>query len=137
MPGYTPITCPNEVAEQRGSPRSRWSAAVREFNPFAFTFITPFLIVFVIFRIYPFILGILTCFTDARVGPKPGNFIGIDNYLEVMRNSEVHHAFIVTFQYSIIVVPMSFFCGLAMAVFVNRKMRPTRFRGLCFSHPLY
>ena len=132
---YTPITCPNEVAEQRGFSNSRWTTAVREFNPFAYTFIIPFLIAFAIFRIYPFILGILTSFTDARVGPRPGNFIGIENYLDVLTNSEVHRAFIVTFQYSIIVVPMSFFCGLAMAVYVNRKMPTHTFSRLVFFAP--
>ena len=104
-------------------------------NPSAYSFVIPFLIVFAIFRIYPFVLGILTSFTDARVGPRPGNFIGFENYLEVFTNSEVGRAFIVTFQYSMIVVPMLFFAGLGMAVYVNRKLATHTFSRLVFFAP--
>ena len=38
---------------------------------FAFIFIIPFFIIFLIFRIYPFLLGVYTSFTNARVGPRP------------------------------------------------------------------
>ena len=90
---------------------------------------------FAIFRIYPFLLGILTSFTDQRVGPRPGNFVGVENYIAVFRNPEVGRAFMVTFQYSIIVVPMSFFVGLAMAVYVNRKLPTHTVSRLVFFAP--
>ena len=86
-------------------------------------------------RFYPFLLGIITSFTDARVGPRPGNFIGFENYFEVFTNPEVHRAFIVTFQYSVIVVPMSFFFGLAMAVYVNRRLPTHTLSRLVFFAP--
>ncbi len=135
MVNYTPITPDNRVAERSGSPDHRWFVAMRRVNPFAFTFIIPFLVVFLIFRIYPFFLGILTSFTDARVGPRPGNYIGFENFVEVVTNSEVRRAFIITFQYSIIVVPMSFFVGLAMAVYVNRKLPTHTISRLVFFAP--
>ena len=114
---------------------SRWTVALRRVNPFAYTFVIPFLIVFAIFRIYPFLLGTFTSFTDQRVGPRPGNHVGFENYIEVLNNSEVRRAFIVTFQYSIIVVPMSFFIGLAMAVYVNRKLPTHTVSRLVFFAP--
>ena len=114
---------------------SWWSVFLRRANPFAFTFVIPFLIVFAIFRIYPFLLGMYTSFTDARVGPRPGNLIGFENYLDMLSNSEVQRAFVVTFQYSILVVPMSFFVGLAMAVYVNRKLHTHTLSRLVFFGP--
>ena len=101
---------------------SWWAVTLRRVNPFAYTFVIPFLIVFAIFRIYPFLLGIFTSFTDQRVGPRPGNFVGIENYVDLLGRAEFGRSFIVTFQYAFIVVPMSFFIGLAMAVYVNRKL---------------
>ena len=135
IPSYTPITPPNGIAEQHGSMGSWWTVALRRVNPFAYTFVIPFLIVFAIFRIYPFLLGTFTSFTDQRVGPRPGNHVGFENYIEVLNNSEVQRAFIVTFQYSIIVVPMSFFIGLAMAVYVNRKLPTHTMSRLVFFAP--
>ena len=135
MVGYTPITPDNRFEGKSGASEHRWFILMRSVNPFAYTFVIPFLVVFLIFRIYPFVLGMMTSFTDARVGPRPGNFIGFENYLEVVTNSEVRRAFIVTFQYSVIVVPMSFFVGLAMAVFVNRRMPTHTFSRLVFFAP--
>ena len=135
MAAYTPITPPNRASGQYASAHSWWNASLKRLNPAAFSFVIPFLVVFVIFRIYPFLLGIITSFTDARVGPRPANFIGFENYLEVFTNSEVHRAFIVTFQYSLIVVPMSFFFGLFMAVYVNRKLPTHTFSRLVFFAP--
>lgn len=135
IPSYTPITPPNGIAEQHVSMGSWWTVTLRRVNPFAYTFVIPFLIVFAIFRIYPFLLGTITSFTDQRVGPRPGNYVGFENYIEVFNNSEVRRAFIVTFQYSIIVVPMSFFIGLAMAVYVNRKLPTHTISRLVFFAP--
>ena len=135
MVAYTPITPNNRHAETSGPSDHRWSIALRRVNPFAYTFVIPFLVVFLIFRIWPFILGVMTSFTDARVGPRPGNFIGFENFLEVVTNSEIHRAFVVTFQYSLIVVPMSFFIGLAMAVYVNRKLPTHTLSRLVFFAP--
>ena len=135
MVNYTPITPDNRVGKSSGPSDQRLFMAMRRVNPFAFTFIIPFLIVFLIFRIYPFILGVLTSFTDARVGPRPGNYVGFENFVEVVTNDEVRRAFVVTFQYSVIVVPMSFFLGLAMAVYVNRKLPTHTFSRLVFFAP--
>lgn len=95
---------------------------MRLFNPFAYTFVIPFLIVFAVFRIYPSILGITTSFTDARVGPRPGNYVGLEYYVDVPAKSEIQRAFINTFQYILFVLPMSFVAGLTMVVYVNRKL---------------
>ena len=135
MAAYTPITPPNRAAGRRPSADPWWTGALKRLNPAAFSFVIPFLVVFVIFRIYPFLLGISTSFTDARVGPRPGNFIGLENYVEVFTNSEVGRAFLITFQYSVIVVPMSFFIGLAMAVYVNRRLPFHTFSRLVFFAP--
>ena len=135
MVNYTPITPANRATADTREMGFSWALFVRRVNPFAFTFVIPFLIVFAIFRIYPFILGITTSFTDARVGPRPGNFIGLENYGEVLAREEIHRAFIVTFQYSLFVVPMSFAFGLAMAVYVNRKLPTHTISRLVFFAP--
>ncbi len=67
MVNYTPIMPDNLAAAQTQAMGSPWTVFVRRCNPFAYTFVIPFLIVFAVFRIYPFILGITSSFTDARV----------------------------------------------------------------------
>ena len=136
MVAYTPITPPNRpAATPRVSDDPWWSVALERLNPYAYTFVVPFLIVFVIFRIYPFLLGVFTSFTDARVGPRPGSFIGFENYIDVFTRSEIGRAFVTTFQYSLIVVPMSFVFGLCMALYVNRKLPTHTFSRLVFFAP--
>ena len=135
MATYTPITPDNRVTAQTRAMASAWAVFVRRFNPFAYTFVIPFLIVFAVFRIYPFLFGITTSFTDARVGPRPGNYVGLENYIEVLTRSEIQRAFINTFQYTLFVVPMSFAAGLAMAVYVNRKLPTHTISRLVFFAP--
>ena len=121
MSAYTPITPPNRINHQRVPIDSWWNLTLKALNPNAYTFIIPFLIIFLIFRIYPFLSGIYTSFTNARIGPRTPKFIGLENYFEVFSSSEIGRAFFVTFHYAIMVVPMTFFIALAMAVYVNSK----------------
>jgi ABC-type sugar transport system permease subunit len=121
MPAYTPITPPNRIIQRQVSTKSWWKGTLKRLNPNAYTFLIPFFIIFLIFRIYPFLLGVYTSFTNARVGPRPPKFIGFENYFEVLSSSEVGRAFFVTAHYTILVVPMTFFIALAMAVYVNAR----------------
>ena len=90
---------------------------------------------FALFGIYPPILGVTTSFTDARAGPRPGNHVGLEYCVDVLARSEIQRAFINTFQYTLIVVPMSFVAGLAMEVFVNRKLPTHTISRLVFFAP--
>ncbi len=135
MPAYKPITPPNRIAARQISAKPWWVVALKRLNPAAYTFVIPFLIIFIVFRIYPFLLGILTSFTNAKIGPRPPKFIGFDNYINAFTSSEVGRAFIVTLQYSLIVVPMAFFFALFMAVYVNRKLPTHTFSRLVFFAP--
>ncbi len=135
MSAYNPITPPNRIAEQQFAAKPWWVFALKRLNPAAYTFVIPFLIIFIIFRIYPFLLGILTSFTNAKIGPRPPKFIGFDNYINAFTSSEVGRAFIVTLQYSLIVVPMAFFFALFMAVYVNRKLATHTFSRMVFFAP--
>ena len=94
MPAYKAITPPNRIAERQFSAKPWWVVALKRLNPAAYTFVIPFLIIFIIFRIYPFLLGILTSFTNAKIGPRPPKFIGFDNYINAFTSSEVGRAFI-------------------------------------------
>ena len=135
MSGYTRILPPTPVGRHNVESPGAWIAVLKWLNPSAFSFVIPFLIVFLIFRIYPFLLGIDISFTNARVGPRPPDYIGFENYVHIFTSSEIKRTFIVSIKYTLIVVPMTFFCGLAMAVFVDRKLPTHTFSRLVFFAP--
>lgn len=126
---------PGRVAVQQFPTRTRLRTAVHKLNPTAYTFVIPFLIIFFVFRLYPFLLGILTSFTNAKIGPRPPKYIGFDNYAKAFTDPEVQHAFTVSIKYSLIVVPMSFFCSLFMALYVNERFPTHTFSRLIFYAP--
>ncbi|GIT08094.1 MAG: hypothetical protein CM1200mP30_17240 [Pseudomonadota bacterium] len=49
MSAYTPITPPNRINQRRVPITSRWELTLKALNPNAYTFIIPFLIIFLIF----------------------------------------------------------------------------------------
>ena len=135
MHANAPIAPPNHVAAQQFPARVWLRSTLRKLNPAAYTFVIPFLIVFFVFRLYPFLLGIILSFTNAKVGPRPPKYIGFDNYIRAFTSSEVQHAFTVSIKYSLIVVPMSFFCSLFMALYVNERLPTHTFSRLIFFAP--
>ena len=66
-------------------------------NKYGVMFITPFLIVFVAFNIYPFISTFLMSFTDYK-GFGESNFIGLANYIRAFKDVMLREAFINTFK---------------------------------------
>ncbi len=131
MPAYLPITA-NRKASNHELMRSSWW---RQLNLRAYTFLLPFFALFLLFRVYPFLVGIYTSFTNARIGRASETFVGLANYTRALNSFEVRQAFANTVFYAMIVVPLTFFLSLAMAVYINRKLPGHHFARLVFFAP--
>ena len=86
-------------------------------------FYIPALILFVVFVIFPFAKGIFLSFTNWNGYSQTYNMIGIDNYVRMLTDQNVHRAFINTIIYGVGSTVLQNVLGLALALLLNQKFR--------------
>ena len=123
------------VLESRGSVGRVPVAAVRRSplerlqnsrNALGAIFMLPAALLLLIFLTYPLGLGVWLGFTDAKIG-RPGEFIGIENYVFLWGDSVTRLALFNTLFYTIIASIVKFMLGLWLAVLLNERIRFTTF----------
>lgn len=86
-------------------------------------FILPTIAFLVIFNIFPLIYSLGYSFTDFRASSsEPANFIGLQNYRELLEDEHVWQNFTVTAQYVLISVGGQVLLGFGVALLLNRKI---------------
>ncbi len=99
-------------------------------------FAAPALILLLIFLVIPFFIAIYYSLTNARLvsGPLHMNFVGLDNYRQMLRDESLHQALLNNSVFGIVMVPVQTSLALLLAVLVNQKMRGMAvFRTIYFS----
>ena len=81
----------------------------------------PGALLLIVFLAYPFFLGIWLSMTDSTLG-RPGHFIGLENFANLMTDSIFMQTARNTFIYSTVTVPFKLLLGLALAVVLNNQM---------------
>lgn len=100
----------------------------REATITAVLFLAPAVIMLSIWFVYPLIQSFIISFQDFNYMFKDrAVFVGIQNYIEVLKDPEFFKAFTHSIGFVIIVVPLQTFLSLIMAVLVNSKMRAKGF----------
>ncbi|GAB3542648.1 sugar ABC transporter permease [Arthrobacter tecti] len=100
--------------------RKRWTS--ERVTPFLL--IIPTLLVLVVFRIYPLLMGVNFSFTGD--GPLNGVFIGLDNYIELL-NMERFQASARNVLVVLLFVPIEVFVAGILATFIFLKIPGHRF----------
>ncbi|TAH67123.1 MAG: sugar ABC transporter permease [Anaerolineaceae bacterium] len=87
-----------------------------------FIYVLPWLIGFLVFRLYPFISSFFYSFTDFQLfdGIKE---VGLMNYKEIFASPKIMKAFNVTFKYAFITVPLKLAISLFIAYILNFKLK--------------
>lgn len=87
-----------------------------------FFFIIPWLIGFIVFKLYPFGSSLVYSFTDYHLfnGIKE---TGLMNYIEIFQTDKIMKAFKVTFKYAFITVPLKLTVSLFIAYILNFKLK--------------
>jgi multiple sugar transport system permease protein len=90
----------------------------------AYSFALPFLLLFAVFMLVPIVTAFVTSFTDLTsrdvANPFAVNFVGLENYLEVLSDPKFHKAAQNTLVYVLIGVPLTMALGLLAAVGLNQ-----------------
>ncbi|GIL01876.1 MAG: ABC transporter permease [Alphaproteobacteria bacterium] len=109
---------PNSRAASRG-----WSdLTIRN------AFILPTIIFLIVFNIFPLVYSLGFSFTNYRASVnRPAEFVGLQNYRELLSNPDIWNNFTITAQYVILSVGGQMIVGFGLALLLNRKFP---FKGL-------
>lgn len=101
-----------------------------------FLFIVPWLIGFLVFKVYPFASSLYYSFTnyDLFTGITK---TGLMNYQKIFTDEDIVRAFAVTFKYAIFDVPLKLAFALFIAYILNFKLKGVNFFRYCLLHSLY
>ncbi|NGP59312.1 sugar ABC transporter permease [Paenibacillus thiaminolyticus] len=90
-------------------------------NMYFYLFISPWLIGFIVFALYPILASLYYSFTDYDIISSP-HFIGLDNYKELFEDELFYKSIAVTLKYTLISVPLGLFLSLIFAMLINMKI---------------
>jgi multiple sugar transport system permease protein len=93
-------------------------------------FALPFVLIFLVFMAGPLLASLVLSLTDFGLrdlrNPLGTNFIGLDNYAELLGDTTFHKALVNTAYFVVVGVPLTLMIGLAVALALDRGIR--RFR---------
>lgn len=110
------------LTKQRNNPRSSWKKEKLKRLLAPYFFVLPNFVIFLTFIVIPAIVGLIYSFHKYD-GLNEMEFLGIDNYAEVLADSEFWAALGRTGLYAAIVVPGIYIAALGIAVLLIRKVK--------------
>jgi multiple sugar transport system permease protein len=102
-------------------------------NKTALFFLAPSLMGFLIFFFIPFIGGLYYSFVDSPVG---GSFVGLANYIDLLKNPVFLKAGKNTLIFTAVSVPLNILLSLGLAMLLNRKLYGRNLIRMAFIIPL-
>lgn len=85
-----------------------------------YVFISPWLLGFIFLTAYPILLTIIYSFN--RVGPFDLEYIGLENYHQILYDANFYQSILVTIKYVIISIPLNTLAALFLALLLNQKI---------------
>ena len=100
-----------------------------------YLFISPWWIGFLIFTVGPLLASFALSFTEWNL-IKPPQFVGLQNYIDLLKDELFWQALKVTTIYSLGRVPLGIIIGLAAALLLNQKVRLQSFWRVVYYMPV-
>ncbi len=95
-------------------------------NNVGFIFILPWLIGFLVFKLYPFASSLYYSFTDYQLFEGITEYT-LDNYVDIFTTPKIVKSLIVTFKYAFMTVPFKLIVALFIAYILNFKIKGVKF----------
>lgn len=95
-------------------------------NNVGFLFILPWLIGFLVFKLYPFAASLYYSFTDYQLFNGVTKYT-LENYVDIFTTPKIVRALKVTFKYSFMTVPLKLVAALFIAYILNFKIKGVNF----------
>lgn len=107
------------VALPRMSAWRRFDQWLEQERVLGYVLLVPALVLLVIFVAYPFAYGLYISMTDSRIG-HPGDFIGLDNFVQLLDDPIFRQTVANSFLYTIVTTVVKLAAGMVMALLLNR-----------------
>lgn len=107
----------NDISVKKGSLKT----IMRE--NMGFVYVIPWLIGFLVFKFWPFASSLYYSFTDYNLFNSTINFVGLKNYTAIVETARYAKAFMVTFKYAFMTVPLKLIFALFIAYILNFKIK--------------
>lgn len=95
---------------------------MKKFKNKGFIYILPWIIGFILFKMYPIIYSLILSFTDGNIIGKP-EFTGLENYIRAFSDKDVIKSFAVTVIYAFIEVPLKLMVSLLVAQLLSARIK--------------
>src|SRR5215212_2513819 len=117
---YLFIRSSKETIMQSTLKPPRLSLARRE-SLWAYAFVTPWIIGFLIFTVGPMLVSLFFSFTSYDIVSAP-KWTGLTNYINLFHDDLFWHSLGVTFKYAVIALPLGLTISYLIAVLLNQKI---------------
>lgn len=107
-----------------GIPKRRAGSREKKDWVAAYIFIAPVTLGLIVFYIWPFIQNVWFSFNEVSKF-NVATFVGLQNYIDIFKDSEVWRTFGNTLKYVIFTVPIGIFLSIFLAALLNSKIRGT------------
>lgn len=128
-PGPTSRTAPSgSTAAAQASAQPPRKRSWRRYRPATFyAFVAPWIFGFVVLTLFPLGFALWMSVTNYDGISPTTSFVGADNYLRAFEDKELRSSLMLTLVLMLVMVPLTVFFGLALAILCNQ---PIRGRGL-------
>ena len=99
-------------------------------------YLIPAFIIFGLFVFYPFVKTIVMSMSTTNIRGQIKEFVGLENFKEILTSPEFYNSIVVTFKFVIMVAAPSVIIGFLLALLANNKLRGNRVFELMFSLPM-
>jgi ABC-type sugar transport system permease subunit len=90
-----------------------------------YLYLSPFLVLFLVFKVYPLVYGLYISLTDQTLGATTAKFVGLANYARLPADPRFVHSMVNTFQFTLVATIPVLSVPLLLAVLLVRP-RPLR-----------
>jgi multiple sugar transport system permease protein len=97
----------------------RWTTSERQMIPWVLLFLSPWIVGLVIFTLFPMAWSLWLSFTDYDSLIDAGDFVGIDNYTQMIADPRVSLSLFNTTYFTVLYVPLSTALGIFLATMLN------------------
>ena len=101
-----------------------------------YIYLIPALFFAVMFTYYPFVETRLNSFFKLNVRAQRVNYIGIQNYLSVLKNANFRNSLLNSLKFTLMTVPFNILISLTLALLAEKKRRFHRIYEVLFSLPM-
>ena len=112
---------PGTAAPAKAAPKKGMNKSLRE-SLIAYSFIAPNFIGFCIITLVPMVISIGLAFCDWD-GVHPVEFIGLQNFLDLLKDDTFKASFVNTIVTVERCVPLTLVCSLGLAILLNQKVK--------------